>query len=297
MNRINDCLKNAVNLSSKIIKFVSFTALKEVYITPKRVFLVILFVVITSLSFFAGRCGRITEEKEGKIRGVDCSDLPRVSTSIYLGGWDGPPQYKIHIIDTNNYVIQIAGSLVKISSKLMTTMLEFVQKNSSFLCRVQLWVKADSKFEDLWRSIELCATQTSYFSLALNVADSKAVKSIWQNSVDFFDPPIERWYSKRFKGPSQVEVSTNMVVIGYWKKRVSVNNSDCSLEELKRMIPPRDSVRIVLLVSGECSVQDVIKMMEELNRHHLDESYLGLLPEEGTVKTGSIIRVITTDPW
>jgi hypothetical protein len=78
---------------------------------------------------------------------------------------------------------------------------------------------------------------------------------------------------------------------------LSVNHKDCLLADLRDMIPLRENHPIALLVSGECSIQEVIKMMEELNKRFLDEAYLGILPEQSIVNPGSIIRVSGTGSW
>ncbi len=292
---MSDCLKVAVNLFKKIVNPASVTALERIHKPVKRVCLILLVLVVSSLSFLAGSFGRIA--KESKPVCVAVCDLPKVSDSFYRMHVDGPPQQEIHILDPGSYVMPALGMTVGLSSNLIVAMLGVIQKDCPWKARVQFWVKADAQFEALWQSIELCATQASNFSLALLVAGSKADKSILQKISGYFIHPIDEVYSKRFTAPVQVQISTNMIVIEYRTNQISVNNSVYSLKELERIVLQCEDRLVVLLVSGKCPVQKVIKMMEEINKRFSCELYLGLLPEKGILNPGSNIRIIETGVW
>jgi len=260
-----------------------------------RVFWIILFVNLVSLSLFVGSgyVARMIEEKDEK-HGVKVSDLPKVNERFFTAEWDGPPQYKVHILDTNNYSVpelQIHGCL---NSNLIVTVLETIRTNSP---RVQLWVKAETLFIDLWQSIELFSTQVDWFSLALFAPDSAIGKNISQKWASCFEYPEKNVYSGRFAKLHSIEVSTNMIVVGYGKNHLSVNNSSFSLDELKSMNSRREKPIIVLLVSGDSSVQDAVNMMVELRRRYCEEYYFGLMPKRGSVQSGSVIQVVKSDSW
>jgi hypothetical protein len=262
----------------------------------KRLSFILLFVVLVSLSFLVGYFARMTNERDAFC--VKQGDLPKVSDRFYGIHVDGPPQYEFHVLGPDNYVMHGSGIPVGINSNLVVSILDVVKKTWPWTPRLQFWIKADTRFEVLWQSIELCAAKISYFSLALRLADSKDEKSIGEKIADYFFPPGEGVYLKRFVAPSQIQVTTNMFVIRYAKNKLSVNNSECSFYELKRMIPLYEKCKIILLVSGDSSTQEVVSMMEKLYMEYYSaETYLGLLPNERTVMPGSTMSVIETSSW
>lgn len=300
------CKENEKKLPGIVWRSESHSNCQKASERPKktRLFFVGLFIVLTGCAFFIIQTWLQKNGKTEKILNIESfiklSELPTVSTSINIShrGFSNRIPYDMLMLGANSYVMDIAGSPLKADEKLMLERLEFILENSSRERRVQLFIKEDILFKDLWRFIEMCSERNvSSLSIAARQIEPSSNKKLFQDIMDYCNPPAERFRFKSITAPRNIKVDTNLVIVGYGVNHLSVNHKDCLLADLRDMIPLRENHPIALLVSVECSIQEVIKMMEELNKRFLDEAYLGILPEQSIVNPGSIIRVSGTGSW
>lgn len=227
-------------------------------------------------------------------RPLTYKDLPIAKDYDWQKDFANYPPYKmhLHIVSSNQYMIGYCdGSGLLTNATGIST---FVHRRYVKFGRFPFFVfaKKEALFEDVWRGIELGATNRTF---KLAVQDGEKPK---RKLTTFFQSDSALGCREHYIGCGDarfMESPSNLVVIACAKDRLTLNNTPCSFGDLEPNLwiarnATTNSLQIQILATGDCPYQYVIDVLSACRSCGLGFTYLGLQPAEKTTLTSDCAK-------
>jgi hypothetical protein len=205
----------------------------------------------------------------------------------YLEYANSPPtKMNLHVVSSNQFMIGYCdgtGLLTNATgiSTIVHRRCAVIGGSFPFI----IWAKKEAPFEDVWRGIELGATNR-HFKLAVQDGEKpkRKLTTLFQSDSEL--GCREHYFvcgDARF-----MELPSNLVVIVCAKDRLTLNNAPCSFRELERSLwrartaatAAKSQPHIQILATGDCPYQSVIDVLGLCRSCGLGFTNLGLQPAE-----------------
>ncbi len=199
----------------------------------------------------------------------------------HLDRYGGPPsRMNMHVVSSNQYIIgSVGGSgFLTNATGVSTIVHRRYVKYGRFSFSV--FAKKEALFEEVWRGMELGATNRHY---KLAVQDGEKPK---RKLTTLFQSDRALGCREHYIGCGDarfMESPSNLVFIACAKNRLTLNNAPCSLGDLESKLrrarnTETDTLQIQILATGDCPYQYVIDVLSVCRSSGLGFTYLGLQP-------------------
>jgi len=188
-------------------------------------------------------------------------DLP-IAHGRFLGETSfGSPPLDVHVITSNCFSLG-SGSLLTNAADISSITLRrnAFQGHFPFF----IWAKKEAPFEDIWRVMELGVTNRSFIFITRDPDSPKRKFSVLPRSDQSSEKYVNfiNCYHSRY-----LESASNLVIVVCEKYRLTLNNTPCSIEDLKTKLfrfknATTGDVQVLILATGDCPYQQVIDVLQ-----------------------------------
>jgi hypothetical protein len=184
-----------------------------------------------------------------------------------------PFRLNIHVVASTNYVFGGQGFSTN-AAGLSTILARRHAKLGDF--PLIIWAKKEALFEDVWRVMELGATN-KYYKLATQDGYKPKRKFTTLLRSDTTWRYSEHYINCRH--PLSIESSSNLLFVVCEKYRVTLNNIPYSIEDLETKLirikrSTTGNLQVLILATGDCPYQQVIDVLQACSGRCY--KYLGL---------------------
>jgi len=184
----------------------------------------------------------------------------------------GSPRFIVHVITSNCFVVASSPFVTNATGISSITLRRYASRGHFPFF---IWAKKEALFEDVWCVMELGATNR-YFRLVTREADSPKRKiTVLPRFDQSSDEKLNFFGCFHFR---YLESASNLVIVACDKYRLTLNNTPCSIEDLKTKLnrikhATPGMLHVLILATGDCSYQQVINVVDASDEGAI---YLGL---------------------